>query len=91
MKNLLLFLLIIFFTSCNTNYNNALKYLETATQLNSQDYLDDAKFEYNLIDESSKSDDKVIELLNKITNLQKRIDSISYVENQKRLDLKNSS
>ena len=45
-------LLIIFFTSCNTNYNNALKYLETATELNSQDYLDDAKFEYNLIDES---------------------------------------
>jgi len=89
MKNLLLLLLIIFFTSCNTNYNNALKYLETATQLNSQDYLDDAKFEYNLIDESSKSDDKVIELLNKITNLQNRIDSISYVENQKRLDFEN--
>lgn len=89
MKNLLLLLLIIFFTSCNTNYNNALKYLETATQLNSQDYLDDAKFEYNLIDESRKSDDKVIELLNKITNLQNRIDSISYVENQKRLDFEN--
>jgi len=88
-KFFLLLLTFLIMLSCNSNYNNAVEYYKNAKNSNSQVFLDEAKDELNLIKESKKDDEKVIQLTNKINLLQKKLDSISYAKNQKRLDYEN--
>ena len=94
MRNTLIIITSLLLLSCNNNYNNALEYYNNALEYynnvnnsNSQLFLDDAKSELNLISESNRSDEKVIELTNKMNLLQDKLDSILVAENQKRLDV----
>jgi hypothetical protein len=90
MKNQILLLITVVFVSCNSNYKNAVEYYNKAKNTNSQQFLDDAKFELDLISISKKNDEKIIYLTNKINALQNKFDSISELENIKRIEYQNS-
>lgn len=91
MKYLYITITSIILISCNNNFNNATEYYEKAEKSNSQVFLDDAKFELGLINESKKNDEKVIELFKKISLLQKKFDSITILENIKRIEYENKT
>lgn len=91
MKYLYITITSIILISCNNNFNNATEYYEKAEKSNSQVFLDDAKFELGLINESKKNDENVIELFKKINLLQQKFDSITIIENIKRIEYENKT